>query len=258
MASKRLPLAFTPLQQYVLHLADNVMILGQRLGEWCGHGPVLEQDIALTNMSLDLIGQARMYYQYAAELMGPEYNEDDIAFLRDNRQYYNLLLVEQPNGDWGQTILRQFLFDSWHLAYLQALQHSADERLAAIAAKSLKEVQYHIRFSAEWVLRLGDGTAESHERMLKAIDALARFSGEWSLASTYEAELIQKGIAPNPATLSAGIAQRREAVFQEATLPWPENSYMQEGGKTGRHTEHLGYILAEMQFMQRAYPGLEW
>lgn len=245
-------------EKYILHLADNVLILGQRLGEWCGHGPVLEQDIALTNISLDLIGQARLYYQYLAAGLGHGLTEDDLAFFRDNRQFYNLLLVEQPNGDWGQTILRQFLFDSWHVHYLEALSRSADQGLADIAAKALKEVKYHCKFSSEWVVRLGDGTEESHRRMQEAIDNLWSYADEYKVVSSYEQEMIAAGIAVDPRFIQMKIEQTRSSVMQEATLTVPEHIFGHSGGKEGVHTEYLGYILAELQFMQRAYPGLEW
>jgi phenylacetate-CoA oxygenase, PaaI subunit len=244
---------------YILHLADNVLILGQRNSEWCGHGPVLEQDIAITNISLDLIGQARSLYQYAAELVGNGATEDTLAYLRDARQFKNCLLVEQPNGDWAHTITRQFLFSVYQrLLYTKLLQHS-DSRLAAIAEKSLKEVTYHVRWSSEWVIRLGDGTAESNERMCKAVETLWPYTGELFLPSSYEAALGKEGLAVNVSSLQADWEQQVREIFSEATLPYPPSGiWMQRGGKEGIHTEHLGYILAEMQFMQRAYPGLEW
>lgn len=243
----------TSLIDYSLHLADNSLILGQRNAEWCGHGPILEQDIAITNISLDLIGQARSFYQYAAQLKADGSTEDSLAYLRTERDFKNCLLVEQPNGDWAQTILRQFLFSSYQCFLYQYLQKSADETLAAIAEKSLKEVSYHLRWSSEWVIRLGDGTEESHYRMLKAIDKLWSYTGEMFIPVAYEKEA---GV--EVATLKNDWMEKVKTVLAEATLSIPENVFMQSGGKTGTHTEHLGYILTELQYVQRAYPGCEW
>ena len=255
---------------YTLHLADNSLILGHRNSEWCGHGPVLEQDIAITNISLDLIGQARNFYQYAAELINQNHNqsinqstsqlitEDTLAYLRDARDFKNCLLVEQPKGDWGTTILRQFFFSVYqHLLYCR-LQNNNDAQLAAIAEKALKEVTYHIRWSSEWVIRLGDGTEESNSRMIKAIDDLWMFTGELFCPATYEQEAAANGFGVDVASLKDDWMQKIKTVFEEATLPIPKNVWMQSGGKEGRHTEYLGYILAEMQFLQRAYPNCEW
>ena len=238
---------------YTLHLADNALILGQRNTEWCGHGPILEQDIAITNISLDLVGQARSFYQYAAQLKADGSTEDSLAYLRTERDFKNCLLVEQPNGDWAQTILRQFLFSSYQYFLYQELQKNSDETLAAIAEKSLKEVSYHLRWSSEWVIRLGDGTDESHSRILKAIDELWRYTGELFIPVPYEKEA---GI--DVSLLKNDWSEKVKAVLTEATLPVPENIFMQTGGKTGTHTEHLGYILTELQYVQRAYPGCEW
>ena len=255
---------------YTLHLADNALILGHRNSEWCGHGPVLEQDIAITNISLDLIGQARNFFQYAAELINEsspspsfgeskeEVSEDSLAYLRDNREFKNCLLVEQPNGDWAKTILRQFLFSGYQFYLYQQLQHSINQRLAAIAEKSLKEVIYHLRWSSEWVIRLGDGTTESRRRMLNAIDELWMYTGELFSNSQYEFQLIDLGIAFDCAGLQPKWEEKVKEIFAEATLPYPEKVFTQTGGKEGRHTEHLGHILADLQFMQRAYPGSEW
>lgn len=256
---------------YTLHLADNALILGHRNSEWCGHGPVLEQDIAITNISLDLIGQARNFYQYAAELtneakasspqgeeVGGEVTEDTLAYLRDARDFKNCLLVEQPNGDWAVTILRQFLFGVYQYLLYQRLQTSNDAQLAAIAEKALKEVTYHIRWSSEWVIRLGDGTEESHKKILKAIDDLWMFTGELFKPALYETEVVEDGFGVDVANLKDGWMQKVKNVFGEATLPVPENVWMQSGGKEGMHTEYLGYILADMQFLQRAYPDCEW
>src|SRR5512145_1873114 len=213
---------------YTLHLADNSLILGQRNSEWCGHGPVLEQDIAITNISLDLIGQARSFYQYAAKLIGNGATEDSLSYLRKEREFKNCLLVEQPNGDWGQTILRQFLFSQYQYLLFQQLQQSNDDQLAAIAAKSLKEVAYHLRWSSEWVIRLGDGTEESHRRITHAIDELWRYTGELFIPAEYEKEA---GI--EVASLKEDWMKKTKTVFEEAGLTVPENVFMQTGGKQG-------------------------
>ncbi len=253
---------------YTIHLADNSLILGQRNGEWCGHGPVLEQDIALTNITLDLVGQARSFYQYAAQLINGkmesavpkipawksgEASEDTLAYHRAEREFKNCLLVEQPNGDWAQTILRQFLFSTYQYYLYQYLQEYKDDTLRAIAEKSLKEVSYHLRWSSEWVIRLGDGTEESHQRIEKAITELWRYSGELFIPAPYEKEL---GI--DVAVLKYQWSQKVKTIFDEATLNVPSGVFMQEGGKTGIHTEHLGFILTELQYVQRVYPGCKW
>ena len=239
---------------YTLHLADNSLILGQRNGEWCGHGPVLEQDIAITNITLDLIGQSRSFYQYAALLKADGSTEDSLAYRRNEREFKNCLLVEQPNGDWAQTILRQFLFSGYQYFLYQYLLENKDETLRAIAEKSLKEVSYHLRWSSEWVIRLGDGTEESHNRMLRAIDELWRYTGEMFIPAPYEKEL---GIELNE--IKEKWQGKVNTVLAEASLNIPGGGiFMQEGGKTGIHTEHLGYILTELQYMQRAYPNSEW
>lgn len=237
---------------YLLHLADTTLMLSHRNSEWCGHGPILEQDIALTNISLDLLGQSRLFYQYAATLIGNT-DEDKLAYLRTEREYKNLLIAEQPNGDWGQTILRQYLYSQFQqLLFLQLQQHS-DEQIAAIAAKSLKEINYHVRWSSEWVIRLGDGTEESKQRMLHAVDELWRYTGE--MFETAEYETIAN---VDLSFLHQQWLEKVKLVFEEATLAIPEKTFMQKGGKTGAHTEHLGYILTDLQYMQRTYPGSEW
>ncbi len=235
----------------LLHLADTTLILAQRIAEWCGHGPILEQDIAITNISLDLIGQSRNFYQYAAVLIGGDATEDSLAYLRKEREFKNLLLVEQPNGDWGQTILRQYLFSQFQYLLFEKLQHSKDEQLAAITAKALKEIKYHVRWSSEWVIRLGDGTAESKTRMLKAIEELWKYTGEMFVPAAYEKEI-------DVTLLKDDWLQKVKIIFNEAALPVPENIFMQTGGKQGIHTEHLGYILTELQYMQRTYPNSTW
>lgn len=252
------PMKKENLFKYTLQHADNCLILGQRLAEWCGYGPILEQDIALTNISLDQIGQARMWYQYAAEIQGEDRSEDDLAYLRDAWDYRNVLLVEQPNGDFAQTIFRQFLFDSYSCFFYEALMKSSDEHLQAIAAKSHKEALYHLKWSSDWVIRLGDGTEESRKRINDAIEMLWPFSGELTKPNKIENEALQIGYGVDLSILKEKRNAKINEVLSEATLELPSNSYSHVGGKDGKHTEHLGYILADMQFLQRAYPGLEW
>ena len=244
--------------QYALQLADTSLILGHRLSEWCGHGPILEQDLAMANIALDLLGEARSYYQYAAELEGQGRTEDDLAYLRPAVEYRNPLLVEQPNGDFAATIVRQFLFDNFHHPFLQQLQASPDERLAAIAEKSVKEAAYHLKWSSEWLIRLGDGTPESRQRLDKAIASLWRYATELTTPTATEKALQQAGVLPDYAALEPAMAAHLAHVLQEATLPPPTGTFGMKGGKEGRHSEHLGYILAELQYVQRAYPGLTW
>ena len=255
------------LLNYTLHLADNSLILGHRNSEWSGHGPILEQDIAISNIALDLIGQARNFYQYAAQLINEsassgsettEVTEDTLAYLRDNRDFKNCLLVEQPNGDWAKTILRQFFFSAYQFYLYQQLQNSNDEQLAAIAEKSLKEVTYHLRWSSEWVIRLGDGTEESHQSMLNAIDELWMYTGELFSVTGYELSAMGQPAPANTDRIKDQWEEKVKEVFGEATLLYPGKVFMQTGGKEGNHTEHLGHILAELQFMQRAYPNSEW
>ncbi len=238
---------------YTLHLADNALILGHRNSEWCGHGPVLEQDIAITNISLDLIGQARNFYQYAAILKADGSTEDTLAYLRDAHEFKNCLLVELPKGDWAITILRQFFFSSYQYLLYQQLQNSNDVQLAAIAAKALKEVTYHLRWSSEWVIRLGDGTGESRQRILKAIDELWPYTGELFQPGDYEK---QSGITIS--LLKNEWEKKVKEIFEEATLPVPETGNIQTGGKQGKHSKHLTAILSELQLLQRTYPGAEW
>jgi ring-1,2-phenylacetyl-CoA epoxidase subunit PaaC len=236
---------------YTLHLADTTLILSQRNTEWCGHGPILEQDIAITNISLDLLGQSRNFYQYAATLIGGDATEDSLAYLRKEREFKNLLLTEQPNGDWGQTILRQYLYSQFQYLLFEKLHQCADEQLAAIAAKSIKETSYHVRWSGEWVVRLGDGTEESKARMQKAIDELWRYTGEMFIPAAYET-IVDISLLKNE------WLRKVTTIFTDATLPVPEKVFMQNGGKEGTHTEHLGYILTELQYLQRTYPGANW
>jgi ring-1,2-phenylacetyl-CoA epoxidase subunit PaaC len=244
--------------QYILGVADNSLILGQRLGELCGHGPSIETDIALTNISLDLLGQVRSYYQYIAKLQGGDATEDTVAFLRLEREYKNVLLVEQPNTDFGYSIARQFLFDVFHLSLLEELQNSKDEMLAAIAQKSIKEVLYHVRFSSDWIRRLGDGTAESHERIQTALNDLWIYTDELFHQTDADKAMVTEGIGVDVTLLKAGYYEKVSAILEEATLQTPQIEYFQKGGKLGIHSEHMGYILTELQYMQRTYPNMTW
>jgi ring-1,2-phenylacetyl-CoA epoxidase subunit PaaC len=244
---------------WLLRQGDNTLILAQLLCKLCGKGPALEEDLALSNVALDLLGQTRMWLGHAAAVEGRGRTEDHLAFLRDSHQMHNCLLVEQPNGDYGHTMMRQFYFDSWHYLFLRDLQASADAQVAAIAAKALKEVGYHLRRSADLVVRLGDGTPESHQRMQAAADALWMYSGEMFIADDVDRAMAQAGIAPDIEALRPQFLDHVAGVFADATLDLPPaDAWMQRGGKQGRHSEHLGYILAEMQFLQRAYPGAQW
>ena len=246
------------LYNYILGIADNSLILGQRMGELCGHGPSLETDIACTNISLDLFGQVRSYYQYAAKLAGDGRTEDDIAMLRKEREYVNVLLVEQPNTDFAYTMARHFLFDVYHLLFLTALQKSKDLTLAAIATKSVKEVSYHQRFSTDWIKRLGDGTDESQQKAQNAINDLWTYTDElFHLTESHKA-MVQDGIGVDVTILKEKYYTKINSVLEEATLTIPESKYFQKGGKQGVHTEHMGFLLAELQYMQRTYPNMEW
>jgi ring-1,2-phenylacetyl-CoA epoxidase subunit PaaC len=246
------------LYQYILGIADNSLILGQRMGELCGHGPSLETDIACTNISLDLLGQVRSYYQYAAKIVGDGRDEDDIAMLRKEHEYLNVLLVEQPNTDFGYIMARQFLFDVYHLLFLKELQKSKDLTLSAIAAKSVKEVSYHQRFSSDWIKRLGDGTKESHERIQNAINDLWIYTDELFHPTEVEKAMLKEDIGVEVTSLKNRYYETVSAVLEEATLTVPESKYFQKGGKQGIHTEHMGYLLAQLQYMQRTYPNMEW
>ncbi|MGS2727675.1 1,2-phenylacetyl-CoA epoxidase subunit PaaC [Psychroserpens sp. BH13MA-6] len=246
------------LYTYILGIADNSLILGQRLGALTGHGPSLETDIACTNISLDLFGQVRSYYQYAAKLAGDGRSEDDIAMLRKERDYLNVLLVEQPDTNFAYTIGRQFLFDVYHLAFLRELQKSKDLTLSAIANKSIKEVSYHERFSSDWVRRLGDGTDESKLKMQEAISDLWMYTDELFHQTEADKAMVAEGIGVDVTTLKESYYKKVGDVLQEATLEVPESKYFHKGGKQGIHTEHMGYILSELQYMQRAYPNMEW
>lgn len=246
------------LREYALRLGDDSLILGHRLSEWCAHGPILEEDIALTNISLDLVGQATSFLEYASELDEDDKTADDLAFLRYEREFKNVLLVEQPNGDFGHTIVRSFLFDVFHKLFFEQLTKSSDTQIAAIAEKSLKEVIYHLRHSSEWMIRLGDGTEESHARVQKSLDKLWAYRTELFFMDETDALLIEKGIAVDLSELREEYDKQVLAVLNEATLTVPDNTWNKEGGRKGMHSEHLGFLLAEMQYMQRAYPGMEW
>lgn len=270
-----------PLLDYTLRLADDALILGHRLSEWCGHGPVLEQDIAITNIALDHLGRARSLYQYAAEQFNcleqaekenyfsstslqniltdkKHINEDDLAYLRDGWDFRNALLVEQPNKDWAYTILRSFYYDVFNLFFYTGLQNSNNATLAAIAEKSLKEIAYHLRWSSEWVIRLGDGTNESRERTQNAANDMWMYTGELLRTGDTDEALVMDGTGTSLEAIKPSWNGRVQSVFNEATLVLPTGTWMQHGGREGKHTEHLGYILTELQFMQRAYPGMEW
>lgn len=244
--------------RYVLRLADTSLILGQRLGEWVGHAPALEEDLALANIALDLIGQARLLLSYAGEIEGRGRDEDALAFLRDAPEFCNVSLAEQPNGDFGRTIVRQFLLDAWQLELYEALSGSTDARLAEIAAKTVKETRYHLRFSAGWLVRLGDGTAESHARVQDALDALWRFTEELLTPDVLDEEIAAAGIGPALAALRPRWEERVGAVLAEATLKRPAPAPFPWHGKRGVHTEHLGHMLGEMQHLPRAFPGATW
>lgn len=245
--------------EYLLRLGDSALVQGQRLCEWCGKAPALEEELALMNVGLDLVGQARNWLEYAAELQGEGRDADHLAYRRDERAYRNLLLVEQPNGDYAVTITKQFLYDAWHFQVLHGLSNSSDERIAGIAAKALKEVTYHLRRSGEWVQRLGDGTEESHRRMLAATRDVWRFTVELVNGDEVEQRLAAAGIAPEPAEVATAWRARVADTFASATLPLPEPaSHFYLSGRRGLHTEHLGLLLAEMQFLQRAHPDASW
>lgn len=244
--------------RYVLRLGDNALILGHRLSEWCGHGPELEEDIALINVSLDLLGQSRSFLTYAGEVEGKGRTEDDLAYLRLERDYTNALLCELPNGHFGDTIARQFLFDVFNHLLFRELCNSKDERIAGIAAKAIKEINYHVRHSTDWVLRLGDGTEESHDRIQESFNRLWEYTGDLFVQDEHDRWCVENGIGPDLGTLLPPWKQKVSEVLTEATLTVPTDGWMQKGSKTGTHTEHFGFLLAELQYMQRAMPGCEW
>lgn len=243
---------------WLCRMGDNCLILGHRVSEWCGHSPVLEEDIALANTALDLIGQTQLWLGLAGEVEGKGRSADNLAYLRDAAQFRNVLLVERPNGDFGQTLMRQFLFDAWHMEMLRALRDSLSTRVAEIAAKAAKEVAYHLERSADLVIRLGDGTDESRARMQKALNQLWPYTGEMFLGDAVDQAVADQGIAPAPESLKSAWDRTVADVLAEATLVKPDGTFQHKGGKQGRHTEALGFILADMQFLQRAYPGGTW
>jgi len=244
--------------QYIYGIADNALILGQRLSELCGHGPNLETDIACTNIALDLLGQTRSYYQYAAKLAGEKVSEDDIAFLRTERQYKNVLLVEQPNNHFGYVITRQFFYDAFHLLLLQELQNSSDETLSAIAKKAIKEVSYHQRFSSDWIKRLGDGTEVSRQKIQEAVNDLWKFTDELFQLTEDDKNAVELGIGVDVSLLKEKYYQIVKETLEEATLIVPELKWFRKGGKEGIHSEHMGYLLSDLQYMQRTYPNMKW
>ena len=244
---------------YSLHLADTNLILAQRLCEWCGHGPILEQDIAMSNMALDLLGQTTNYYNYAAEMIGNGATEDTLSMLREEREYKNLLLVELPNGHFGDTVARQFFYDSYHYFLLEQFLKVKDLKLQAIAEKSLKEVKYHLKWSSEWMIRLGDGTQESHDKIQEAVNTILPYVKEAFILSDYQKVLIEEGLISNPEDFKAAWLTKVNEILTEATIVADvENAFAQKGGKDGIHTEHLGFILTDLQYLQRTYPNSQW
>jgi ring-1,2-phenylacetyl-CoA epoxidase subunit PaaC len=280
LSNSKVPAAVGSREAYTLHLADSSLVMGHRLSEWTGHGPTLEQDIAISNIALDLIGQSRNFYQYAATLINSKgetegskassfevpvtieigaVTEDTLAYLRDAREFRNLLITEIPNGDWAKTMLKLFLFSTYQFYFYQKLTGSGDKQLASIAEKSLKEVTYHVRWSSEWVIRLGDGTEESNRRIKLALEEVWPYTGEMFEPAEYENGNIEKHVSVTVSEIKNDWQNKVKDVLAEATLAYPgEKTWMQTGGKNGIHSEHLGFILAEMQFLQRAYPGCEW
>ena len=244
--------------EYCLRLGDSSLVIGQRLSEWCGHGPILEEDIALTNVALDFVGQATAILQYAASVEGKGRTEDDLAFMRNEREFRNVLLAEQPNGDYANTIMRQFLFDAYQYYFYQDLLKSKDKTIAALAEKSLKEVTYHLRHSSQWILRMGDGTTESHERVQAALDELWMFTGDLFDMDETDTLLIKEGIAIDMKPLRVKWMAHVAEIFEKAKLKIPSETFMQSGSREGRHTEHLGFLLAEMQSLPRTFPDAKW
>ena len=258
MATTSIVVKESPLVLYVLRRADDALILGHRLSEWIGHGPILEEEMALGNIGLDLIGQSRSLYTYAAELEAEGNDEDKYAYLRDAQQYRNLLLAEHPNVDFGQTMVRQLFYSAFADPYWRAMMSCRDSTLAAIAAKSEKESAYHLRHCSEWVIRLGDGTEESHERVQEAVDQLWGYTGEMFECDAAERSLVTGGVVVDPTALREAWDKTVGSVLSRATLTRPTNQWMQTGGRSGRHGEHLGHLLSVMQHVQRTYPGATW
>lgn len=244
--------------EYLFRLGDSSLIIGHRLSEWCGHGPILEEDIALTNIALDFVGNATAILTYAAQLEGKGRTEDDLAFMRNEREFRNLLLTEQPNGDFAQTIARQFLFDTYMFYLYEGLKTSKDEILSALATKAHKEITYHLRHTSDWMYRLGEGTTESHERMQQAVNSLWMYTPDLFDADDIDQFLIKEGIIPDLSVVKEKWAEHVAKVIKEATLTLPVTNVKQKGSREGKHTEHLGFLLAEMQYVHRAYPGVKW
>lgn len=247
-----------PVYDFSLRMGDNTLVLGQLLSAWCGHAPALEEDIALANIGLDLIGQAKMWLSLAGEIEGEGRSADDLAFRRDNRDFHNCLLVEQSNGDYGKTLMRQFLFDAWHHPMLAALVQSSDERVAAIAEKSEKEAAYHLERSTDLVIRLGDGSQESHGRMQAALDDLWRFTGELTAPDAVDKAVADQGVAPGLAQIKTNYDAHVSASLREGMLCAPDGVEMRKGGKSGLHTEEFAFLIAEMQTLPRMYPDAQW
>ncbi|MFK7892197.1 MAG: 1,2-phenylacetyl-CoA epoxidase subunit PaaC [Granulosicoccus sp.] len=244
--------------EFLLQMGDNCLILAHRNSEWCGHGPALEEDIAISNISLDLIGQTQLWLGLAAEVEGAERSADDLAYLRDAFDFRNLLLLERPNDDFALTLMRQFLFDAWHLPMLKGLMQSTDKRIADIAEKSAKEVAYHLERSTDLIIRLGDGSAESHRRMQTSLDELWSYTGEMLEFDDLDPSLMASGVVPEAKAIAQAWHTHVSRALTVATLTIPESDFVRRGGKQGIHSEHLGFVLAEMQFLQRAYPGAVW
>lgn len=250
--------ATDPLFEYSLRLGDSCLILAQRIAEWVGHAPILEEDIGVANISLDLVGQCQMWLGLAGEIEGTGRNADRLAFHRDSAGYRNFLIAELPNGDFGHSLMRQYLFDAFYVPLLDGLKNSSDDRVAAIAEKASKEAAYHLSRHTDLVISLGDGTPESHDRMQAALDALWPYTGEMLIPDAVDSALVDSGITPDLLGVAGTWHRHVSKTLKAATLIKPEDGHMQSGGKTGRHSEHLGYVLAEMQFLQRAYPGAVW
>jgi len=244
--------------EYCLRLGDNSLILGHRLSEWCGHGPILEEDLALANIALDLVGQARTLLSYAAKVEGKGRDEDALAYFRDDKEFRNALLVEQENGDFAVTIARQLYYTIYAQLLLTELQHSKDETLSGMAAKSLKETNYHLRHCSEWTIRLGDGTEESKRRMQDAVDSLWMYSEDLFATTAGDELLVKEGIAVDARTLKPKWQAKLKEILEQATLTTPASTFMMSGSREGHHTEHLSYLLGEMQYVQRLHPGMEW
>jgi ring-1,2-phenylacetyl-CoA epoxidase subunit PaaC len=258
MATSSIQIRNTPVVKYLLRRADDALVLGHRLSEWCGHAPMMEEDVALANIALDLIGQSRLLYEYAGLAEEQGHGEDDFAYLREVNEYGNILLAEQPNGDFAQTIIRLFLYSAFIDGYWQQMAQCGDATLAAIGAKAEKESAYHLRHSGEWVVRLGDGTEESHKRAQRALDILWPYTGEMFETDTEEHALIARGLVPDPQSFQVPWRAHVSAIVTRATLTLPAAGWMQTGGRTGRHSEHLGHLLSELQYLQRSHPGVTW